>query len=349
MMQCRVRRGFAGRGCFGAVLAGFCWFAAIAAAPLAADDNLLGLPESLDANRPGAVMLHGGGLITDDAFNEFIELAGGREAKVVFVPSAGYQVGSYGNEEEFLDAVSTKYSAWSTLPEQGKIREFQFLYTDDPEDADDPQFTAPLEEATGVWFSGGFQGRLNHSFVGEYPKLTRFQELLRKVVEKGGIVGGSSAGMAALPQIMTLSEDRPVITAPAKAVAAHGMGLLTNAIVEQHFDARGGRFERFFKLLRDTERLDSLAGRPGASEEMVGLAVEEHTAVVAQNDRLSVLGKGKAHVFLKNEAGRSISWNEMAPGETARLKRDVPKSQREELVLVQERKAVASNTTASSE
>jgi hypothetical protein len=82
---------------------------------------------------------------------------------------------------------------------------------------------------------------------------------------------------------------------------------------------------------------------------MVGLAVEEHTAVVAQNDRLSVLGKGKAHVFLKNEAGRSISWNEMAPGETARLKRDVPKSQREELVLVQEHKAAAANTTASSE
>jgi cyanophycinase len=293
-------------------------------------------------------MLHGGGLITDYAFNEFIQLAGGQDAKLIFVPSAGYQLEHFGSEEEFLEAVGTKYNSWSDLPKQGKIREFQFLYTDDPADADDPEFTAPLEDATGVWFSGGYQARLNHSYVGEFPKQTRFQELLRKVVERGGIVGGSSAGMAALPQIMTLWEERPVTNAPANAVAAHGMGLLTRAIVEQHFDARGGRFERFFKLLRDGERLDSLAGRPGASEEMVGLAVEEHTAVVAQNDRLSVLGKGKAHVFLKNEAGRSIRWNELAPGETARLKRDVPTNEDEEIVLVPD-KPLTPNSTASSE
>lgn len=330
-------------------LATVCWFGGFSAGLTSAEENLLGLPESLDADRPGAVMLHGGGLVTDDAFDEFIELAGGREARVVFVPSAGYSVGSYADEEEFLGVVSSRYSAWSNLAEEGRIREFCFLYTDEPADADDAAFTKPLEEATGVWFSGGHQAKLNEKYVGDWPTQTRFQELVRKVVERGGIVGGTSAGMAALPEVMTLWEDRAVTNAPAVAVTAHGFGLLTRAVVEQHFDARGGRFERFFQLLRDGEKIDSLTGRPGTSEEMVGLAVEEDTAVVAQNDRLNVLGKRKAHVFLKSEAGRSIQWKELNAGETARLRRSVPKPQREEILLVHEQKRVDANTTASSE
>jgi cyanophycinase len=294
-------------------------------------------------------MLHGCGMVTDDAFEEFIELAGGREAKLVFVPSAGYSVGSYADENEFLDVISTRYAAWSSLVDEGRIRDFCFLYTDEPADADDPQFTKPLEEATGVWFSGGHQAKLNEKYVGEWPTPTRFQALVRKVVERGGIVGGTSAGMAAMPEVMTLWEDRAVTNAPAVAVTAHGFGLLTRAVVEQHFDARGGRFERFFSLLRDGEKIDALTGRPGASEEMVGLAVEEDTAVVAQNDRLNVLGKRKAHVFLKSEAGRSIQWKELHAGEAAQLRRTVPRPQREAIELVEERKQVESNTTASSE
>lgn len=318
-------------------------------AATSADDNLLGLPESLDADKPGAVMLHGGGQITDDAFEEFIERAGGSEARLVFVPSAGYSVGSYADEEEFLAVVSSRYGGWSALAEEGRIQDFCFLYTDEPADADDPKFTKPLEEATGVWFSGGHQARLNEKYVGDWPTKTRFQELVRKVVERGGIVGGTSAGMAAMPEVMTLWEDRAMTNAPAVAVTGHGFGLLTRAIVEQHFDGRGGRFERFFQLLRDDAKIDDLTGRPGSSEEMVGLAVEEDTAIVAQRDRLNVLGNGKAHVFLKSEAGKAISWKELRSGESAQLRRDVPKPQREEILLVHERKQVESNTTASSE
>ena len=45
------------------------------------------------------------------------------------------------------------------------------------------------------------------------------------------MVGGTSAGMAALPEIMTLYQDRKHEQAPATAVAAHGLGLFDGAIV----------------------------------------------------------------------------------------------------------------------
>lgn len=289
-----------------------------------ADDDWLGLPTPRDANKPGAVLLHGGGRISSDAFERFWQLAGGKQARIVLVPCAGFRVGDYDSEADFLQAVSRRYGSWVGLKEKGWIKDFQFLYTDDPDDADDEEFVEALETATGVWFSGGDQTRLNYRFVGRFPEQTRFQRALRGVLERGGVVGGTSAGMAALPEVITLREQYESSRSPAAAVGAHGFGLFNRAIVEQHFDGRGGRFERFANLLRDNEQLDKLAGRPRAGEKMMGLAVEEGTALVAQANRLEVLGSGSVHVFLKSGLGRSITWHQLASGDTAQLKREVP-------------------------
>jgi cyanophycinase len=312
-----------------------------------ADDNLLGLPEPLDEKRPGAVMLHGGGRLSDDTFDRFLELAGGRDARIIFVPSAGYRVDSYVDEPEFLRVVRTRYSSWAALPGLGKVKDFRFVYTDNPADAENADFVKPLENATGVWFSGGFQSRLSERYVGRYPNETRFQKALRSVVARGGVVGGTSAGMAAMPLVITLWEDRVLQTSPAAAVAGYGFGLLTRTIVEQHFDARGGRLERFTGLLRDNARLDALAGERGVGEKMIGLAVEEHTAVIAQVDQLEVRGENRAHVFFKTHGGRTVTWHEMASGDSAKLKCDVPEQRRDpEFQLVFDPGTPPSNASA---
>lgn len=289
---------------------------------LHAGDNLLGLPTPKDPKSPGAVVLHGGGRISEDVFDRFVELAGGRQANIILVPSAGFRVGDYDTEKEFLAAVAYRYASWPSLKSSGRIRQFQFLYTDDPEDADDPNFVKPLETATGVWFTGGTQLRLNYRFVGHHPEQTRFQKALQDVVARGGVVGGTSAGLAALPEVMTLWEERDYEGAPANAVAAHGFGIFNQAIVEQHFDARSGRLERFTGLLRGSSQLDKLTGRLRSGERMMGIGVEERTALIARNDRFEVLGDGAVHVFVKSHGGRTIHWHELAPGETAQLRRD---------------------------
>lgn len=306
-----------------------------------ADENLLGLPTPRDPARPGAVVLHGGGRITEEQFDRFIELAGGKQARIVVVPSAGYRLGDYPSEQSYLTTIRYRYSSWVELPARGRVQSFQFLYTDDPAKADDPAFVRSLETATGVWFAGGYQGRLNYRFVGEFPRQTRFQTLLRQVVERGGVVGGTSAGMAAMPVVMTMWQDRDYVDGPTTAVAAHGLGILSRTIVEQHFDTRGGRLERFTSLLRDSAQLDTLSGQRGVGARMVGLAVEEGTAVIAQGDRLQVLGDADAHVFIKSHVGRAITWHELGPGDTAQL-RQTPAAQigavslhREEVSLAQ--------------
>ena len=291
-----------------------------AAAELRAQD-MLGMPTPLDPQQPGSVVLHGGGAITGDVFNRFVELAGGRNARIVFVPCAGFRREAYATDEEFFGALNSRYSSWPALVRDGRARSFQFLYTDNPADANDADFCKPLETATGVWFSGGWQSRLNYRFVGNFPQQTRFQKVLQNVMERGGVVGGTSAGTAAIPEIMTMWEERETADAPATARAAHGLGLLTKAIVEQHFDGKSGRLERFTGLLRNNTQLDELAGRRGAGEQMIGLAVEERTALVARGNQLQVLGTGSAHVFVKSRLGRTTSWTELTPGETVWLTR----------------------------
>lgn len=288
-----------------------------------AGDSLIGLPDPVDPKRPGAVMLHGGGHVSDEVFDRFIELAGGRNASIVFVPSAGFQQADYSSEAEFLQALARRYESWVELQPTGRVRKFQFLYTDGPDDADDDTFVKPLAEATGVWFSGGYQSRLNYRYVAPFPGKSRFQQLLRNIVERGGVVGGTSAGTAAMPEIMTLWEEQDDSSAWPKAVAAHGLGLFDKAIVEQHFDGRRGRLERFTALLRDNARLDELTNRQGSGERMIGIGVEEPAALVARGNEFSVCGGGSVHLFLKSNSGRTISWNEIRAGETVQLRRIV--------------------------
>ncbi len=285
------------------------------------DDNPFGLPAPTQGH-PGTIVLHGGGELTDDVFERFIELAGGKEARIILVPSAGYLHSDYENEQQFLRVMHERFSGWVHLASSGNIRSFDFLYTDDPDDADAAAFVRPLETATGVWFCGGLQPRLNYRFVGEFPEQTRFQVALREIVARGGVVGGTSAGMAALPEIMTMYQDRKYAQAPATVVAAHGLGLIQGAIVEQHFDGKSGRLERFTGLLRDSAKLDKLTARPGAGVNMMGLAVEEATALVLQGNRLETIGEASAHVFVKSGGGRTVIWHELPAGETARLDRD---------------------------
>jgi cyanophycinase len=288
----------------------------------AAEDNVLGLPKPRDARRPGAIMLHGGGRITSDAWDRFYALAGGRKARIVIVPSAGYRRSDYASDEEFTAALRRRFGSWLRMVTDGEAASVDFLATDDPKDADDAAFVRPLAKATAVWFCGGDQARLEARYVGTFPRLTKFQTALREVLERGGVVGGSSAGMAALPQIMTRTQERLNASGPLSAVAVHGFGLFTGAIVEQHFDTRNGRLERFTGLLRDSARLDKLAGHDGAGAKMLGLAVDEGTTLFLYGDRLEAFGRGNVQVFLKAPGRSTIIWHTLKPGDRAGLKQD---------------------------
>ena len=202
------------------ILAG-CLLMAVAAFPSArADENPFGLPAPLDPSRVGSVMLHGGGDGVDDQIRqEFVRLAGGRDARVVLIPSDMCQRGKDfdGNPvpggETIEDykvriAIASHYGGWAEFGTRGQVADFHFLFHDPDDDPRDEKFYDLLENATGVWLPAYDQAWLPSRYAAKYPGQTsRFQLALRNLVARGGVVGGNGGGMASLPETMIAGDN----------------------------------------------------------------------------------------------------------------------------------------------
>jgi cyanophycinase len=170
--------------------------------------------------RDGALVLVGGGSLPETVRQRFLELAGGKEARLVIIPSASAQP----------DAAQRSYDFWKTV----KAKWVRVLHTTCRCDADEPGFANVLREATGVWISGGDQSRLTSIYGG-----TAVERELVNVLRRGGVVGGTSAGASVVTDVMLAGTGK----------TGKGFGLLGHVIVDQHFSNRH-RLPRLLGLLR---------------------------------------------------------------------------------------------------
>jgi cyanophycinase len=120
--------------------------------------------------------------------------------------------------------------------------------------------------ATGVWLGGGDQEWLSATYSG-----TNIEREIKRLLERGGVVGGSSAGAAVMSPLM-------IAGGRGDAVEANGLGLFPDSVIDQH--------------LLQRNRLNRLLGVVTAHPELIGFGVDERTAleVRLRNRRLSVIG-----------------------------------------------------------
>jgi cyanophycinase len=224
-------------------------------------DNVLGFPRQAVANKGTLVMCGGGGGTPEEVFDEFVRLAGGKDARIVFIPSAG----------EFADVEHARihFAEW----EEYGCASLVYLDAKSRAEADTAAFVEPLKKATAVWIAGGDQERLARLCSG-----TKLATAVRDLLARGGVVGGISAGAAVMSQVMIRDGSNH------EAAVGSGFGLIDGAIVDQHFSQRG-RYARLLGLLED---------RPN----LVGLGVDEETSLIVQGNHLRVMGNARATVIL---------------------------------------------------
>jgi cyanophycinase len=208
----------------------------------------------------GGLMLVGGGSLPAEARERFIELAGGQQANIVVIPTASGTVEER-DAEEWLEP----WRAW-------EVRSLKSFHTRDRELAGSEEFCKVLQEATGIWISGGDQSKLSDAYLG-----TKAQEIIESLPLRGGVVGGTSAG-AAIASHRMIAGGR---TAPEMAT---GFNLLPQAIVDQHFTQR--------------DRIGRLRLAVAEYPECVGIGIDEGTAVLFHHRSMAVIGPGKAHILL---------------------------------------------------
>jgi cyanophycinase len=232
----------------------------------------------------GASVIAGGGQLGPEIVGRFIELAGGADAPVVVIPTA---------QEE--GAIRDGWLARSVLA-RGGMKRLTALHTRDRKLADSAAFTAPLRAARGVWFEGGRQWRLADAYLG-----TRTERELRAVLRRGGVIGGSSAGATIQGSYLVRGapEGNQIMMA---AGHERGFGYVKEAAIDQHLIAR--------------RREKDLVAVVEAHPKLLGIGIDEGTAVVVERHRMRVAGRGKVAIY---EAGKKYFF--LKPGDEYDLKR----------------------------
>jgi cyanophycinase len=217
-----------------------------------------------------------------DVTKKFIDLAGGPDALLVVLPTA------------VPDAVSVQGEA--NFFERAGAKNVHVLPGRELKDVEDPKNLELLAKAGGVWFGGGRQWRFVDAYEG-----TKAHDAFRALLRRGGVIGGSSAG--ATIQGDYLCRGSPLNNTDMMCEGyERGLGFLPGVAIDQHFTQRN-RFADMTALMK-------------AYPQLLGIGLDEATALIVQGHDAAVMGKNKAHFY---DAGRKVEagqpdYDTVAPG-----------------------------------
>lgn len=235
----------------------------------------------------GSLVIVGGGMQDPAILERFIQLAGGPQAPIVIIPTAG------GGEEydEF-------YGGLRSFHALGAFN-LTVLHTNDPTEADTEAFVRPIMEANAVWFPGGRQWRLADSYLGN-----RTEEELWKLLGRGGVIGGSSAGASIQGSYLARgdTETNTIMMGDHEV----GFGFLKNTAIDQHVLRRNRHFDL----------IEIIEARP----ELLGIGIDENTAIIVQGDQFQVMGEAYVLIYdNKKMVGEDGRFYFLAPGDRFNL------------------------------
>ena len=214
--------------------------------------------------RAGSLVIVGGAMRDPAILARFFELAGGPDASIVVVPTAG-------------DAADYD-QYWSGLQafRESGARNLTLLHTRDRARADSEAFVKPIAAARGLFFTGGRQWRLADAYLN-----TSTQRELQRLLDRGGVIGGTSAGATILGSFLVRGDTKGNELMIGDHVT--GFGFLKNAAIDQHLLRRNRQFD----LIEVIDKHPTL----------LGIGIDENTAVVVQGDRFDVVGQGYVAIY----------------------------------------------------
>lgn len=221
----------------------------------------------------GTLIIIGGGSDRGAGLIErFINRAGGPDAKFVIVPTANGnrtpdgQVKSY-QEDEVL-------AIWKSRG----LKNVCMLHTPDRKMADTEEFVKPLRDANAVWFDGDNQQDL----IASYLNTLAHREFV-KLLERGGVIGGNSAGATCLGNYLARGPDAsPDSVMLSEQGRETGFALLRKSVIDLQVNTRN-RWDDLIPVIKN-------------HPDLLGIGLSESTAIVVTGDRFEVVGKWKVAI-----------------------------------------------------
>lgn len=211
----------------------------------------------------GTLVVSGGGETTSHIVERFIELAGGPDAPIVVIPTSGR------NDEDYHDFCP----CFRRFREAG-ARNLAVLHTRDRAVANTESFAGLLRQARGVWFMGGSHWLHTDAYLD-----TKVHDELLALLDRGGVIGGGSAGAHIQGEVMNVSRTPEREFSERRLPREdwrRGFGFLRGVIIDVHVLARNRQFDL----------IGVLQEYPG----MLGIGIDENTAIVVRDDAFEVIG-----------------------------------------------------------
>jgi cyanophycinase len=196
----------------------------------------------------------------------FVRITGGRQARLVVIPTAS----------SFQDEVVTSYTE---VFNRFGVQTIGVVNPQSRQDAHDEAAVALIDDATGIFMSGGSQLRLSQYFPG-----TPVGDALHRAHARGAVVAGTSAGASIMSEFMISMGDEGITPVQRASQISAGLGLLKGVIVDQHF-AQRSRYGRLMSVV-------------ASSPSLLGIGIDEDTAIeVVDGARFTVHGRGGVTVI----------------------------------------------------
>ncbi|MCG5056957.1 MAG: cyanophycinase [Limnoraphis sp. WC205] len=195
---------------------------------------------------------------------EFVRCAGGMEAKIVVMTVATELPREVGDD-------------YIRVFERLGIKNIRIIDTIQREDAETSTALEAINKATGVFFTGGDQARIT-----EILKDTALHQALLKRYTEGLVVGGTSAGASMMSTNMILEGEGQTHPRIEIVEMEQGMSFFPEAVIDQHFAQRG--------------RLGRLLTAVARHPDLIGIGIDENTAIVVRDHQFHVVGDGSCTI-----------------------------------------------------
>lgn len=234
----------------------------------------------------GTLLIIGGGRLDSVFYQLFMENAGGPEAPIVVIPTAG------------SDDPEKNDPGFERLENAYRKRGFKnvtVLHAGSKAEANAESFVQKLQSAKGIWFTGGRQWRLMDAYFE-----TASYDAFREVLENGGIIAGTSAGATIQGSYLARGDSKT--NTIMMGDHEEGFSLVTKIAIDQHVLRRNRQFD-IFEILE-------------AHPELLGIGLDENTGILVNGDLFEVVGKSYVLVYDGTYwHAESNSYKNAAPGE----------------------------------
>lgn len=212
----------------------------------------------------GTVIAFGGAATTRGGMERFIERAGGKGARIVVIYTA-------------LGDKPSMPEHWRRLWDSVGAKNVKLLHAGDRGVANSGAFVKEIDAAGGVWFTGGRQWRLVDRYFA-----TESHAAICRVLERGGVVGGTSAGATIVGDYLVRGDPLTSLTMMQEGYE-QGLGLVPGVAIDQHFSQR--------------ERFKDMQALKRRYPQLFGIGIDEGTAVAFEGGECEVFGRGRVFLY----------------------------------------------------